>query len=695
MAEFEPRKRRRPAKSCEQCRQRKIRCDRNVPCGPCTRARSSMDCSYRHSAPSPSPIARYSPLHASPRPLHFAVGLGNGGTASHIGSGSGSTEQQEGALSQLGSVVRDLQLRLQRLEERLSDGAARLPASDSTLEQALRELCTKVQNLEQRLASSDSDSTQGHEELSIAATSPRLHMSTRKMKLFGPTHYVHMMDKLQLVGSLETKGPQPVCPELRAELTSQIREIRDLRRSVKIEQTPRLNDPVSDLRRTIPARSVCDELVECYLRTFEGIYRIEHLPSFRREYQQFWDQPQASATSFLIKLVLILGIGTTFHPQRGKAGKDYDPPLLQAWIYAAQWWLTGPTEKSTFNLDGLQIFCLLLLARQLGPPGPSPWLSAASLLQIATAMGLHRDSALFPSLSPFQSEMRARLWATVLELTLQSSLESASPLAIPFSDANPPSNLNDSSIDHDVKHIPPPQPISSHTDSSLQLLLHQSFSLRAETIQLIHRPHRIPYQKALTLATALRTACHTLTAFFTTTTTTTTTTTPKTLPSPSPFHYTHLLTTLTRYILHLHLPFARASPTHPEYHFSRKLCLDAALTIASTITITPSQQPPDFLSLTTTAHGPLRGPLNLDIISTLAHELLTQIVECPPPPPSSPNPNIFPPAHNPLTNLHKSTRAQILHVLETVQSQSLHVLQLGTPALKRYVIVSALVAQGL
>ena len=35
-----PRKRRRPALSCVECRRRKIKCDRNKPCGPCLQSQS-------------------------------------------------------------------------------------------------------------------------------------------------------------------------------------------------------------------------------------------------------------------------------------------------------------------------------------------------------------------------------------------------------------------------------------------------------------------------------------------------------------------------------------------------------------------------------------------------------------------------------------------------------------------------------
>lgn len=39
-------KRRRPALSCEQCRKRKVRCDRKEPCSPCTKSKMASVCSY-------------------------------------------------------------------------------------------------------------------------------------------------------------------------------------------------------------------------------------------------------------------------------------------------------------------------------------------------------------------------------------------------------------------------------------------------------------------------------------------------------------------------------------------------------------------------------------------------------------------------------------------------------------------------
>ncbi|OAX84661.1 hypothetical protein ACJ72_00953 [Emergomyces africanus] len=81
-----PRKRRRPALACDQCRRRKIKCDQKVPCDQCRRSKNlSIDsCTYAHAhtpagsassntttatTPATSTVKRY----ARTKPQHFSV----------------------------------------------------------------------------------------------------------------------------------------------------------------------------------------------------------------------------------------------------------------------------------------------------------------------------------------------------------------------------------------------------------------------------------------------------------------------------------------------------------------------------------------------------------------------------------------------------------------------------------------------
>lgn len=68
---FPFRKRRRPALACEECRHRKIKCDRSTPCGPCSRSRSKT-CTYQNlqdDFTTAAPIVRRIPPPAQPNSM--------------------------------------------------------------------------------------------------------------------------------------------------------------------------------------------------------------------------------------------------------------------------------------------------------------------------------------------------------------------------------------------------------------------------------------------------------------------------------------------------------------------------------------------------------------------------------------------------------------------------------------------------
>ena len=89
--------------------------------------------------------------------------------------------------------------------------------------------------------------------------------------------------------------------------------------------------------------------------------RILHIPSFQREYIQYWQNPESVNKAFIYQLILVLGIGASISQDSGIAFQS----SARQWIYATQSWLSGPFEKSRLNIGGLQVQCLLLLARQI------------------------------------------------------------------------------------------------------------------------------------------------------------------------------------------------------------------------------------------------------------------------------------------------------------------------------------------
>ncbi|EMT72010.1 hypothetical protein FOC4_g10003856 [Fusarium odoratissimum] len=64
----------------------------------------------------------------------------------------------------------------------------------------------------------------------------------------------------------------------------------------------------------LPARRTCDSLVDAYIKTFESVLRIIHVPSFLRDYEHFWENSASSISStdetFACKLLLVAALGS-------------------------------------------------------------------------------------------------------------------------------------------------------------------------------------------------------------------------------------------------------------------------------------------------------------------------------------------------------------------------------------------------
>src|SRR5690242_9712878 len=266
---------------------------------------------------------------------------------------------------------------------------------------------------------------------------------------------------------------------------------------------------------SLPCKVTCDALVAGYLRTFEGIFRVLHVPSFLREYDGYWLGEAQSRPSVQLKIMLVCAIGVPFYT-------GIDQPQLRVacakWIQAAENWLAAPHAKSRLNMAGLQIQILVVLAKQVcNVEGDHIWILTGSLLRTAMYLGLHRDPSYFGKINTFHAEMRRRLWATVLELTAQSSMDTGMPpmISVQNYDTKPPSNVNDDDLSEEYESPLNNEPLSACTDCSLQIAIMESLPLRLEIIRLINNLRfDLPYSRCLELGSQLNELCNSKTCFF-------------------------------------------------------------------------------------------------------------------------------------------------------------------------------------
>ena len=449
-------------------------------------------------------------------------------------------------------------------------------------------------------------------------------------------------------------------------------EVTKLRLTIKQFEMPILNDPVADILATVPTRVECDALVDIYLSTHERMYRVLHMPTFHQQYEAFWQDQAASSMSFRMKLVLILALGSTLSEDAGECALA--DRQTRTWTYAAQWWLTGPTEKSTFNLDGVQVAVLLQLARQMTAVGRA-WISSGSLLQMAFSVGLHRDPSHFPSMTPLQAQLQRRLWATVLELHLLSAMDSPMQAYVDLTscDTRPPDNIDDEQLTADAENLPASQSDHHITDSSLQRLLCKSYPSRLQAAKSPHAGSELAYADTIRLANTVKTACAELSQFFDA---------HSESSLISSFHRSFLDIHFRLHILRLHRQFLLQQPDEASCFLSRKVCFDAAMVIASYASHTSSTDIPfrRLFQLLLNTTGTMRAPLSLEIITMLGLELRVQL--------SDDNAS-----SGPAGQLAQAAREPIFTALGCIRDAFLRRIESGSPRCKAFGLTSFIMAQ--
>jgi hypothetical protein len=354
---------------------------------------------------------------------------------------------------------------------------------------------------------------------------------------------------------------------------------KDLARKIKNARVPKIDS--FSLHTPIPSRDIADSLVASYLRTYEGLFRILHVPSFLNDYDAYWKQPGSSSQGFVIQLKLVLAIGAAFQDEAFSLRKT-----AIHWVYEAQLWLMLPPEKDKLTLTALQIGCLICIARNVCSVGPDmTWIPAGTLVRKAMMMGLHRDPLQLGAMSVYTAEIRRRLWATVVELNIEYASDSGVCFTMTEADWNtlPPANMNDEDLTHEPNvERPTPWSIETPTLTSVQIALQRSVPIRItvlrhvnslngeqaynDTLDLNHKLMSVYQQLTKTLQDLRRIEERNLS--------------PRKSPVINHFHISMAELMVSRWFLTLHQPVVMHSLADPHFYFSRKMYFDVALKIA-------------------------------------------------------------------------------------------------------------------
>ncbi|KAE9972737.1 hypothetical protein EG328_004829 [Venturia inaequalis] len=474
----EARKRPRPVVSCLRCRDKKLRCDRSIPCTNCAKVNIASDCVYNSQG---IQSARKQQRTISPENDNADMSsfMSKSDGVSRF-QGPGVVETMQSRLSQVEDL--DIQRRLCRIEEHLFIN------KPSAVQHS--NLC-QFQHSEGK--ASPRSSTPGGAPPDFLGT---LVVKGSKSRYHGQNDRITLLNQFpEAKKFIDSCADEPVIRNLANEVEYLQQRVLDTaypkKRLSGVESAASF--ALKRLRRNLPPRAICDNLVEGYKLSFETSMRILHIPTFERQYRTFWKCPDlepSEQSAFIPQLTAILAISfaidqghTIMDPATGSYLETDALDLVSTWIEALE-------KKERIEMSTLQTETLLLLSRHFRNLSYDKlWRVSGSLVRSAMLMGLHLPPHAFSEISVFQAEMRKRLWMTIVEMDLQASMAAGMQSIIPDLDFTHhiPQNLNDSDFDEMSTELPPAKPLHENTSSLAQVTLAMSLPQRLKVTSLVTR----------------------------------------------------------------------------------------------------------------------------------------------------------------------------------------------------------------
>ncbi|RYP32438.1 hypothetical protein DL767_005202 [Monosporascus sp. MG133] len=433
-----------------------VKCDRQQPCERCVKSGEANFCEYAPRA-TRKPRAEPKP-HADPRQKH-----------EHLSRPA-------------------LRLRLQKLEDMVSG----LVYSAQTGENAL----------ETPPSSEQRNDVEGRSDLSSPPSVPMppacLVPTTQiaDSSYVGTTHWASVLESIHDIrGIVETEVDTPQSPSPPPQ--SWTADSPDL---IFCRQAP-ITREQAVLR--LPPRNRTDQLVLLYFRSRFTAAPYIHTNKFQREYDGFWRDSSSVSLLWMSCLASILSTASSISMAKGedlsKESQLAHPENLSA--LATECLVAGNyLSGKPYSIEALMLHSYTEMRRS-EELNMELWAKFGLLARLAQRLGYHRDPKYLANVTPFEGEIRRRLWffIEVFDIVFAFTLGIPPIIRDDECDTDPPGNLYDSDFDENTAVLPPSRPATEPTSTLYLNYKSRLCRLLRRVIRYSMAIHPIPYQEILTL----------------------------------------------------------------------------------------------------------------------------------------------------------------------------------------------------
>ncbi|OAG06745.1 uncharacterized protein CC84DRAFT_620271 [Paraphaeosphaeria sporulosa] len=356
----------------------------------------------------------------------------------------------------------------------------------------------------------------------------------------------------------------------------------------------------TQLIQEMPSKEECDRLLPLWFNSADPLLFIMHVPTFQEEYNQFWIDASSTSVMWIALLYSAMALGIILGPRNpgmnahaaaydNSSGSIYNSTdssgtndYLNSAVNRFQQLassaivLADVTKSQPYTLETLMIYSECEFLRR-DDHHSKIWLMNGVSMRVAMRMGYHRDPSNFKGMSPFQGEMRRRVWHVLNMLDTLISFAIGLPAVVRRieSDTRAPQNLYDLDLSPNMTKMPKARPSSELTPATYTIAKAKICAVFAEAAELAQRITPPRYAIVVSLEKRLEEAhdqvpegmrvrpvqdC--------------VTDAPVLIMGRYNIELLYLKTKLV-----LHRAFLTAGQTDPKYAESRKICVDSALEI--------------------------------------------------------------------------------------------------------------------
>ncbi|KYK58478.1 hypothetical protein DCS_05494 [Drechmeria coniospora] len=220
-----------------------------------------------------------------------------------------------------------------------------------------------------------------------------------------------------------------------------------------------LTSPPPDSSQFHPLPSQIPFLLQVFSENVNSCARVVHVPTVHRMIRDLRSGDLTSLTPAEDSLLFAMYYAAVASMEEDDVATNFGnskSDLLRKYRLGLEHALARADFLNAPDLTLVQAFAIFLILNRRHDSPRFVWMMTGLVIRMAQALGLHRDGRHFPHLTPFQVEMRRRVWWAVCMLDARASEDQGTDLTLPFAsfDTRMPLNINDDDIGPDTEEMP-------------------------------------------------------------------------------------------------------------------------------------------------------------------------------------------------------------------------------------------------